>query len=310
MENTVSLEHLHAIRSKMEEIAAQYNHIVDLNGKLWKDKPMLPLYSPSSALRDLPPPWEGHGLGIFFALWLLFLDVWGGGLLGGLIFGLCTWQRIKKEPGSWKRKAFMAFSLMTAPIIVMVALMKLMEGGGTWTMVAVLAFAAWFLGGLLMVPAKVKANAQIREENQVRAEKNEQMKPYNRNLQQKISCEKSALADLQGQLADLIDYYGYPPDYATFHAVDYFISCVRNHRAETYSRLIDLYMEELHRQKMAEESRRQTDLLRQQMENQERIQGQLAYANMLQFNQLLAQDETNQRLAQIQGDLNTMGYSR
>lgn len=307
MEDRVTLQQLADIRGKMQEIIDQYQHIGNLRGRLWKDLPQLPAYNPSSALRDLPPPWTGHGFAVFLAIWLMLLDLWGGGLLGGLLFGLCTWVRIKSQK-SMTRWLCLFFIIVTAPVIAMVALTKLMNGG-SWSMVLILGFAAWFLGGLLMVPAKMKANIAIKAENEARTKKNAEMAPYNRKLRAEISDAEGVATDLHDQLADLIQYYDYPPNYATVHAVDYFIRCVRNRQADTYGALIGLYEEELHRQRMIEESRRQTQLLREQAENQERIQDQLAYANMLQFQQFLAQKEANEHLAHISGDRQRPWYT-
>lgn len=302
MQNTVSLEQLYAIRDKIQEVKEKCDQISDLYSHWWVDLPMLPLYTPRSALRDLPPPWAGHGLGIFFAIWLMFLDLWGGGLLGGLLFGLCTWLRIKKYSESWQGKAYLFFSLLIAPVIAMVALMKLMNGG-SWSMVLILGFAAWFLGGLLMVPAKVKANVQIREENEARMQKNEQMKEYNSNLQELISYAKEGLAALRGQLSDLIRRYGYPPDYASLHAVNKFIEYVRNHQGDTYAALISEYKKDVHNQAMLEEKRRQTAILQQQEENQ-RYQIELSeYSNMLQAAQNWQLREANDRLENIDKNL-------
>lgn len=255
MGRPVSIEDLYALRTQMEALLKKDQERSRLRAYLKDDEPMLPLYSPKSALRDLPPPWTGHGISLFCALWVLLLDIWGGGLFGGLLFLLLIWLRVKKASASWKKMALLFFAILLLPIICAVVVGKLLDGGSL-TMAVVLAFAAWFLGGLLMVSPKVKANIQIKEENQARVKRNEALKLQNAKTWERISRVTEQMQEIQARLSKMTEDCGYPPDYGFLHAINRFIRYMENHQADTYAGMISLYEESVHREKMEAEARR------------------------------------------------------
>lgn len=307
MGNTVFIEDLYALRTQMEAVYEKNQEINALRSRLKAGEPMLPLYNPSSALRDLPPPWAGHGFSLFCALWILLLDIWSGGLFGGLLFLLLIWLRVKKFSTPWKQTTLLIFAILLLPILFMVFVGKLLDGGSL-TMVAVLAFAAWLLGGLLMVSPKVKANIQIREENQARVERNEALELRNRKIWEQISHAAKQMEALDAQLQEMVVSCGYPPDYATLNAINMFIRYMKNSRADTYAGMISLYEESMHRWRMETEAQKQTAILQQQEEAM-RYQNELTeYSNMLQAFSNWQQWETNNHLQNISNDLSALRY--
>lgn len=73
----------------------------------------------------------------------------------------------------------------------------------------------------------------------------------------------------------------YPMDYDNIHAVDFFLSAVRNHRAGSVQELVNLYETEMHQRRMEQGQ--------QQILKQQRIGNMLQIGNLLMQGQVLSQ---------------------
>lgn len=118
------------------------------------------------------------------------------------------------------------------------------------------------------------------EENAYIQHQNAQVAANNKAVLAEIEKTKQAILSAQKRWAAEVAPW-YPMDYDSLDAVDYFLSIVRNHRAETVAQMVNLYETELHQRRM--------EAGQQQMLDQQRIGNMLQMGNLLMQGRILNQ---------------------
>lgn len=137
-----------------------------------------------------------------------------------------------------------------------------------------------------------KVNGQLIDENEEIEVRNEDCRARNQNLVNQCAKLKQEIQGLQRQVVEAVNEMGYPPDYVCLDAVRFFIHALRNDRADSFRRLIDLYESNNYRRQMLSGQKELANLMNQQIYNQERMSQLLAFSNGLSAANLAAQIQT------------------
>lgn len=138
-------------------------------------------------------------------------------------------------------------------------------------------------------------------------DRNEKIRFQNRAILAQCSALNKEVQELQDQITELVEDIGYPPDYVTIDATYFFINALRNDRADDFRRLIDLYEEQGFRKQVLAGQRELTNLMTQQVYNQQEMTRLLCYSNGLSAANLAAQIKTQAEIRAVGESVESLG---
>ena len=138
-------------------------------------------------------------------------------------------------------------------------------------------------------------------------DRNEKIRFQNRAILAQCSALNKEVQELQDQITELVEDIGYPPDYVTIDATYFFINALRNDRADDFRRLIDLYEEQGFRKQVLAGQRELTNLMTQQVYNQQEMTRLLRYSNGLSAANLAAQIKTQAEIRAVGESVESLG---
>ena len=148
-----------------------------------------------------------------------------------------------------------------------------------------------------------QANEESEIENDMTTQQNEIIRSHNQEVQSQCRNLNAEVQSLQNQVAGVVNQMGYPPDYVCLDAVRFFIHALRNDRADSFRRLIDLYESNNYRRQMLSGQKELANLMNQQIYNQERMSQLLAFSNGLSAANLAAQIQTQAEVRSLDDSL-------
>ena len=197
--------------------------------------------------------------GEFFSF-ILFLFTCG--------MALWTWKKNKKWKKLW---VFLAVADGIYPFLAFMGEVSF------WFMVIPLAIVAFV--GVMFV---------IRKNNQHVEKKNTAISQQNSELQAQYDRTAQQLAALKKELFGKTSSW-YPKSYYSLNAVEFFINAVENYRADSVKEMVNLFETTQEQKQMAKMQAEINSSLKQQILNQEQINRQLKYANVLNLANLFMQ---------------------
>lgn len=105
-----------------------------------------------------------------------------------------------------------------------------------------------------------RLNGNIREKNIAVINENQKIAAYNQSIRQEAENINRRLREIQLEYQNTVMTW-YPPNYCYIEAVEFFLDCVTNYRADTLKEAINLYEEYLHRERV---ERNQEAMLKKQ----------------------------------------------
>lgn len=152
-------------------------------------------------------------------------------------------------------------------------------------------------------------NAESDSSNDAIERQNETIRAKNQELMEQCNALNTEVQALQTQVAEAVRQMNYPPDYVCLDAVRFFIHALRNDRADSFRRLIDLYESNNYRRRMLESQQELAGIMQQQVYNQERIGQLLVYSNCLNAVNLATQIQTQTEIRALRQSVSTAPYS-
>ncbi|MGN0484793.1 MAG: hypothetical protein ACI4HI_14700 [Lachnospiraceae bacterium] len=134
------------------------------------------------------------------------------------------------------------------------------------------------------------------------ASRNQKVEQQNAQIQNQLAVFQKEIDTVCADYARNCSSW-YPKDYSYMEAVDFFIHCIENYRAETLKEAINLYEEELHRRRVEEAHKEMIHTQHSMTRNQEQMIQQQDYANELARQSLNEQRRSGASLSAIRDKL-------
>ncbi len=191
-------------------------------------------------------------------------------------------RQTRKDIGLFALIAIIVYYISIFFFYIMV-ISTVLEGGilGITVFLAVIGIEVFFI---------VKKNQKIAAANQDIAVNNEQVRAKRKALYDQYSA-------FQQELRTHAPNW-FPPDYYSVEAVDFFLHAIRNGRADSVKEMVNLFETTSQHKEMIAYQKEQTKRLNQLVNGQQKIQGQLRFANMMNLANFIKLD----------GIADTVGY--
>lgn len=228
-------------------------------------------------------------VGCTLLAFILLIAVLSGGYVGIVMFAVAAIIIVVNKNKKSKAKNIAIFFIALSLLTTLWAVIESMSIGIMLILLVLLAIIVsieWFF-----ITAKNKSVAE-----------------YNKKVEannQAVQAQRDALySQYQALLKEMTSNSSswFPPDYYNIEAVNFFVSVVKNYRAETVKDMVNLFEESTYHKQMLAYQQHQSQQINQLIAGQQEITGQLRYANMINTAALFQLQSINSGVQKLHTD--------
>lgn len=167
---------------------------------------------------------------VLYIMFLLYDRNWlGAGAIA--VFGALLFVSIKKKKKKWTALCGIVIAVFCGTYLV-----ETIVSGSIFNLLSLIFACCLVIGTEAIVVSAI---------NRKRRAENAAVRSNNAEVQAEYDEANRKFKEYSRQLNDYVDAIGYPPDYCSLDAVEFFINAVRNGRADDFRELLTLYIDEL-----------------------------------------------------------------